>query len=116
MSKPTRGATKAAPGKKKAKVRPLPRPADETASAVVSGEAVQAETNGSVAVSDQPVLQFRPRPREAAPVRAAGGRPQSARAALPSMDYSYVYTDLRIIAVLVGSLLVALIALSFVIH
>ena len=116
MSKPTRGATKVAPGKRKAKVRPQPRPMGEAASTVVSDEAVQAEASGGVAVREEPVLQFRPRPREAAQTRASGGRPQASRVPLPTADYSYVYTDLRIIGVLVGALLVGLIALSFVIH
>ena len=116
MSKPTRGAAKAAPGKRKAKVRPQPRPTGEGAPTVASEGAVQAEAKGNVAVREEPVLRFRPGPRETAPIRATGGKAQAARAPLPTVDYSYVYTDLKIIGVLVSALLVALIALSFVIH
>ncbi len=116
MSKPTRGATKVAPGKKKAKRRPEPGPMTQVAPTSVSGEAVQAEENGNGAVS-APVLQFRPRAVGAAPVRAVAPKGTPAKTVgFPVVDYSYVYTDLKIIAVLVCSLLVALIALAFVIR
>ncbi|HEX9016251.1 MAG TPA: hypothetical protein VF960_09685 [Chloroflexota bacterium] len=115
MSKPTRGATRPAASKKKAKKRPdIIRPAVQAEPEEV--DVASEEETGAVAVATAPVLQFRPRSRDAAPARPAG-RPATARSAtFPTTDYSYVYTDLRIIALLVGSLLVALIALSFVIH
>ena len=116
MPKPTQGARSAA-GKKKTKKRPESRPvAQMTASTSVSTEPVQAEENGN-GHTDAPVLQFRPKAREVVPARASSARGgTAARAAFQTMDYSYVYTDLRVIGVLMASLLVMLIALTFVIR
>lgn len=118
MAKPSRGAYAA--GKKKAKKRPEPRPMVQTAPPTMPGESVQPQEsdNGNSTVS-APVLHFRPKGRDAAAGRPAVGKaPVSAAAkfAQQFVDYSYVYTDLKIIAALVSSLLVALIVLSFVIH
>jgi hypothetical protein len=118
MSKPSRGAY--AVGKKKAKKRPEPHTIAQLAPSAAPKESVQAQEggNGSPAVSS-PVLQFRPKGREAVAARPSSGRaPASAAAkfAQQVVDYSYVYTDLKIIAVLVVSLLVILVVLSAVIH
>jgi hypothetical protein len=116
MSKPSRGALAA--GKKKAKKRPELRPAAPATSTVARSEPVQEHENGSAQVATAtPVLQFRPKGRDSLAARPVGGR----AAALPRMaqqvvDYSYVYTDLKIIAALVIFLLVMLILLSFVIR
>ena len=118
MSKPSRGAYAA--GKKKAKKRSEPRPIVEMAPSITPRESVQAqESDNGSSVASAPVLQFRPRARDAVSPRPAQGKvPMSAAAkfAQQVVDYSYVYTDLKIIGVLVVSLLVLLIVLSFVIH
>ncbi len=118
MSKPSRGAYAA--GKKKAKKRTEPRPIVEMVPSITPRESVQAqESDNGSPVATAPVVQFRPRPRDAAPSRPTQGRVQTSAAAKFAqqvVDYSYVYTDLRIIGTLVVSLLVLLIVLSFVIR
>lgn len=114
MPKPSQGARPGA-SKKKTKKRPEIRPADQAAApASVSTEPVQAKENGNGHAS-APVLQFRPSAREVAPSRRTSGRAATAKTAFQTADYSYVYTDLRIIGVLASVLLVLLIALTFVI-
>jgi hypothetical protein len=114
MPKPSQGSRFAA-GKKKTKKRPEARPIAETASTPVPAEPVHVEENGN-GHTETPVLQFRPKAREAAPARSSGGRAAASRTTLQPVDYSYVYTDLRIIGVLMTSLLVLLVALTFVIR
>jgi hypothetical protein len=114
MAKSTRGAPHNAPGKKKAKSRaeshPVavqPRPAESEAAVESPKPRAEAATSGSV-------IQFRPRGREgtARPSTRAGA---VSRAIQQVVDYSYVYADLKIIGAVVASLLVILIALTFVI-
>ncbi len=116
MSKPSHGSARFAASKKKAKARPQTRPAVKAAPDAVREEPVQREDLGN-GRAQEPVLQFRPKAaREAAPVRVAAGRASAARVAFPFTDYRYVYTDLKMIAVIAGSLLALLIVLSFVIR
>ena len=114
MPKPTQGSRNPA-GKKKAKRRPEPRPVVQTAETVAPAEPVQTELNGN-GHAGEPVLQFRPRGREVAASRSTAPRTAGAKTAYQTVDYSYVYTDLRIIGVLVAALLVMLVALTFVIR
>ena len=90
------------------------------APSVTPRESVQAqESEDENSVVSAPVLQFRPRARDAMAARPAPGKgpaPASAKFAQQVVDYSYVYTDLKIIGVLVVSLLAMLIVLSFVVH
>ena len=115
MAKPSRGATRPAAGKKKLKKRSELQatrsvPAEAAALEPVRGEmAPPAERPGGT------TLQFRP--REAVAARGAGAKGASvAKVALQAVDYSYVYTDLRIIGGLAVVLFGGLVALSFVIH
>ena len=118
MSKPSRGA--AAASKKKAKKRQESRPIVQAAPAISSRQLVQEEENDhDTPTVGAPVLQFRPRAKGDIQARPASGKtpaPSTAKFAQQIVDYSYVYTDLRIIGVLVSSLLVVLVVLSFVIH
>jgi len=114
MPKPSHGGPRLATDKKKAKKREEPRPVASMMPADAATEPVQPEAtpNGRAAAT---VVQFRPKGREA-PLRGNVGRSSaSARALLQPVDYSYVFTDLRIIGALSGSLLVALIALFFIV-
>lgn len=114
MPKPSRGGTRYAPAKKKApKRREESRPVAPITPSAAATEPVQPATVPARPAA--PALQFRPKGREGA-TRATAGKPNAAtRTPLQPVDYSYVYTDLKIIGALSGSLLAALIALSFVI-
>jgi hypothetical protein len=120
MPKSSRGGTRLAPGKKKAakkreELQPM-APITPSAAATEPEQPKAAPAPRSAA----PVLQFRPKAREAA-VRTNAGKPNagkpsaSARALLQPVDYSYVFTDLKIIGALGGGLLAALIALALVV-
>ncbi len=115
MAKPSRGATRPAASKKKAKKRYGPQTTNPMPTSTGVQEPAQAETAGSAQRSDRTVLQFRP--REAAVARTAGARGGSAaKALLQAVDYGYVYTDLKIIGGLAALLFGGLVALSFVIR
>lgn len=116
MSKPSRGAV--ASGKKKAKKRPESRPSAEVSAPVAPREPVQSQESGAGAfAASGPVLQFRPKGREAVAARPAGGKSgATSRSVLQPVDYSYVYTDLKIIGVLVSALLLALVVLSLAVR
>lgn len=111
MAKPSHGA-RFAGGKKKLKKRPESRPVAPAPVATALPEPVE-ETNGNGA-GREPVLQFRPRAREAAVGRVAPARGPVRRAYQQVVDYSYVYTDLKIIGVLAFALFGLLVALSVV--
>jgi hypothetical protein len=114
MAKPSRGATRIAPAKKKAKKRYEPQ-IDRVAS---TGTVPAESAAGEAVAAAQPtgaVLQFRPRQAEAARAAAARGSVAS-RTALQAVDYSYVYADLKLIGALSVLLFGGLVALSFVIH
>ncbi|HEX2922440.1 MAG TPA: hypothetical protein VHS28_00235 [Chloroflexota bacterium] len=115
MSKPSRGGTRSAPAKKKVAKRreelQSVAPATPSAAATAPVQPEAAPTTRAAA----PALQFRPKGREGALRANAGKLNAAARANLQPVDYSYVFTDLKIIGTLTGSLLAALIALSFVI-
>ncbi|GEM_PF-1758302 len=124
MSKPSRGGPRYDAGKKKAKKQPGSQavaPASSAAAAPAPSagavrEAVQPMA-GSSGSSSQAAVQFRPRAREGAGVRSMTARAASSgRAALQAVDYSYVYTDVKIIGGLATALFGGLIALSFVLR
>lgn len=110
MAKLSRGTARSAVGKKKAKKRVEPRPTSQSPSTAAVAQPVQPRETAERG-SGGTVLQFRPRARD-----AAGRSAAAAKAVLQTVDYSYVYTDLRIIGVLSVLLLGGLIALSFVIR
>ncbi len=119
MSKASRGGTRIAAGKKKAKRRLEPQPITQMPPSTAAQEPVQT----SAPTSDQgsqgsgaAVLQFRPRAREVAAARSAGRGAAPAKALLQAVDYSYVYTDLKIIGGLTAFLLGVLIVLTLVVH
>ncbi len=116
MAKPSRGASRFAAGKKKAKKRYESQPASSASPAVVAEEPTQEAPAAPVQRSSSgPALQFRP--REAAVARSAATRGGSAaKAVLQTVDYGYVYTDLKIIGGLATLLFGGLAVLSFVIH
>jgi len=114
MAKPSRGATRISPAKKKAKKRYEPQ-LSRTASA---GVAPAEPAAGEAAIASEPtgaVLQFRPRQAEAARAAVARGSAGS-KSAIQAVDYSYVYADLKLIGGLTVLLFGGLVALSFVIH
>lgn len=116
MSKPSRGTARFAAGKKKAKKRSESRPANHIAASAASTQPMQPEAPAHD-TTGRTVLQFRPRPREAAPMRATAGRTAaSARALQQVIDYSYVYADLKLIGGLSLLLFGGLVALSFVVR
>jgi hypothetical protein len=101
MPKVSHGSARHGAAKKKAKRRPespvgprAPQSAPEEAP-VQSVDSVVG--NGSAEMGPR----FRPNVADRRPSRPAGGRAvSSARAAQQVMDYSYVYTDLKLIGVL----------------
>lgn len=116
MSKPSRGATRYAAGKKKGKKRQEPRRVGEVVRPIPGGkpepsqEAAEERSTGTV-------LQFRPRQREISAGRQAAGKVgPSARAFLKAVDYSYVYADLKLIGGLSVFLFGSLAVLSFFIR
>ncbi len=115
MAKPSRGATRFAAGKKKAKKRYEPQSASSMQASTMAQEPVHEEPTGPVQRSSGPVLQFRPREATAARSTVAKGG-SAARAMLQAVDYSYVYTDLKLIGGLTVLLFGGLVALSFAIH
>jgi len=115
MAKPSRGATRFAAGKKKAKKRYEPQPSNATSVSVVAEEPVEGAPKASGPQSAGAVLQFRP--RQAAPSRSVAGKGGAAtKAILQAVDYGYVYTDLKVIGGLAVLLFGGLVALSFVVH
>ncbi len=115
MAKPSRGGTRYAAGQKKAKKRFEPQSSVPVPASAATQEPAQPEEKPVERTSGS-ALQFRPRARETSAVRSAGARGVAAKTHLQPIDYSYVYTDLRIIGVLTTVLLVALVALSFMLH
>ncbi len=110
-----RGAARSAAGKKKAKKRAESHSATRIPPSAAVREAVRPEEKaqgGSTAT----VLQFRPRAGEAGARRAGGKAGSTARTYLQPIDYSYVFTDLKIIGGLSAIIIAGLIALSFVVH
>ncbi len=115
MAKPSHGGARFGASKKKAKKRSEPQQIGRTPSAPVrepsEPQAVPGEPSG------RSVVQFRPRPRDAEPQRVAAGRGAAqAKSFFQAVDYSYVYTDLRIIGGLSALLFGGLVVLSFVIR
>ncbi len=109
MAKPSHGQARGA-AKKKAKRRLESRSVAEFPAPSQRTPAPPADRDGTAGTT---VLQFRPRAREA--VDRASARP-GGKSFFPAVDYSYVYTDLKIIGALSGSLFVGLLALSFFLH
>lgn len=115
MPKPSRGGPRYAGSKKKAKKRLEPQSTARAVPASVAPEPVQPRQDVGEN-SKGTVLQFRPRTRESGAARAAGRAAASAKALQQAVDYSYVYTDLKIIGGLSAVLFGGLIALSFVLR
>lgn len=96
--------------KRKAKKR-----AAEPARPAVVKEPVQLRENARSAPAET-AIHFRPRARDDAVVRGAAARGAVSRTFQQVVDYSYVYTDLRIIAGLSVVLFGSLLGLSFALH
>lgn len=115
MSKPSRSGPRYGGSKKKPKKRSDLQSVAQIPSSDTQ-QPVQPRTEAVVGTKPSGgVLQFRPRAREISAARPAAVR-ASARAFQQVVDYSYVYTDLKIIGGLSAALFGGLVALSFIIR
>jgi hypothetical protein len=116
MAKSSRNGPRYSGSKKKQKKRPVQQSVAQAPSSSNNQQPVQsqAETIADNKPSGES-LQFRPRARGSAAPRSVASRAgSSARASQQVVDYSYVYTDLRIIGGLSAVLIGGLVALSFI--
>lgn len=118
MSKPSRSGPRYGGSKKKQKKRPVPQSVAQVSPSDNNQQPVQPRTEADAGnKSGGGVLQFRPQARENAGIRSAAARAgASAKALQQAVDYSYVYTDLKVIGGLSAVLFGGLIALSFVLR
>lgn len=119
MSKPSRNGPRYGGSKKKQKRRPDQQSVAQAPSSASNQQPVQPQVE-AIAGNNKPSggsLQFRPRARENAATRPVAARAgASARAFQQAVDYSYVYTDLKIIGGLSAVLMGGLIALTFILR
>lgn len=121
MSKAPHGASRSAAGKKKAKKRSEPRPVTQAQPSNAAVNPVQPQERSGEEAGSR-ALEFRPRVREAGANGSSTGRtaasPASGRASggakVPqqTVDYGYVFKDLRVIGALSLFLFGGLAALS----
>jgi len=117
MAKLSHGAARGGAGKKKSKRRPEARPTAPMPTPDSNERPARRQEVAGGGAQTATIVQFKPRARDGAVSRAMSGRPSSAAKALQqAVDYSYVYTDLKIIGGITLVLVGGLIGLSFVIH
>jgi hypothetical protein len=115
MPKLIHGAARSSGSKKKTKKRAESAPIAQISPSAGARQPVQPEGRVSEN-SNATVIQFRPRSRVAGPAKLPGRPAGPAKAFLQTVDYSYVYTDLRIIGMLALALFAVLIVLSFLLR